>query len=805
MSAVRSGNFQGALDLLTQARRAAGDDPDQLALIAGSRAYVDAELSGAEVGIAECQRLTALEGISLETRGRIWAQLALLQMRVGDHGSADASYSQAIALLQDSPEHLGRALLNRGTMRMGVGQLAPASDDFARTIEQAGRVGARERAARAQHNLGYARLLTGDLVGALSYMERAAGVLAPLSDVSRAQGEQDRAEVLLAAGRPREAARALHAAADAYGRQRLRRFQAECEYVLARTLLREDPREARVVARRSARRFASHGAPAWADRAEALAIAASIRTGVRAPSVLARADELEAALRDEGLDGEADQLALIATRLVLRRGDLDDAEQRLARVRLAEDAPIPLRLLRHEVRADLATARRRRADARREITQGLTALHRWQSSFGSLDLQSTLVGHGRGLATRGLTSALDDGRPELVYEWSERARALVGRVTPVRPPRDEEIAADLAALRQLAPGDRRRGELADRIARHSWAAPGGGEVGEPAPLGELQAGLGQGAALVAYVAAPRRLAGLVVTDIDATVVDLGDVSALRNRLDAVSADLDMAASRSEGPMAAAIRASLHRSLDEVARQLVAPVLPLVGDRRLVLTPAGSLAGTPWTLLPGFVGRPLTIPSSATHWLRHGDGSPHARLGLVAGPRVDRAAEEVQRAAQAWAGSGGEPEVLLGTDASADRVAALAERVDVLHLAGHGRHSGENPLFSAVELADGPWFGYDIDSLAHTPSTVVLSACELGRVSVRSGEEAVGMTAAWLHAGVHHVLSSPALVADEVACEALARWHGLVAAGAAPAEALANVGEELRSGPPLPFLCFGRGW
>ena len=677
--------------------------------------------------------------------------------------------------------------------------------DFRSAAEQFDRSGLTVQAAKAAHNVGYASLLGGDLVDALGAMEAAALVLAPLSAVSRAQCDQDRAEVLLAAGRPREAARALHAAADAYGRQRLRRFQAECEYVLARTLLREDPREARVVARRSARRFASHGAPAWADRAEALAIAASIRTGVRAPSVLARADELEAALRDEGLDGEADQLALIAARLVLRRGDLDDTDQRLTRVRLAKDAPIPLRLLRHEVRADLATARRRRAEARREITQGLTALHRWQSSFGSLDLQSTLVGHGRGLATRGLASALDDGRPELVFEWSERARALVGRVTPVRPPRDEEIAADLATLRQLDPGDRRRTELADRIARHSWAAPGGGEVGDPAPLDELQAGLGEGAALVAYVAGPRRLAGLVITNIAATVVDLGDVPGLRNRLDAVSADLDMAASRSEGPMAGAIRASLHRSLDTVARSLVEPVLPLVGDRRLVLTPAGSLAGTPWTLLPGFVGRPLTIPPSATHWLRHGDGSPHERLGLVAGPRVDRAAEEVQRAAQSWAAAGGSPEVLLGGDASADRVAALAERVDVLHLAGHGRHSGENPLFSAVELADGPWFGYDIDSLKHTPSTVVLSACELGRVSVRSGEESVGMTAAWLHAGVHHVLSSPTLVADEVACEALARWHGLVAGGAAPAEALAAVGEDLRSGPPLPFLCFGRGW
>ena len=81
---------------------------------------------------------------------------------------------------------------------------------------------------------------------------------------------------------------------------------------------------------------------------------------------------------------------------------------------------------------------------------------------------------------------------------------------------------------------------------------------------------------------------------------------------------------------------------------------------------------------------------------------------------------------------------------------------MLHLAGHGRHTGENPLFSAVELVDGPWFGYDIDELRRTPATVVLSACELGRVSVRSGEEAIGMSAAWLHAGARTVLSSPVL-------------------------------------------------
>ncbi|MFZ2014396.1 MAG: hypothetical protein WAV00_11280, partial [Nocardioides sp.] len=415
LGAHRAGRYAVARRMLLRAQRSR-PDADLNGRIELALAYVEAETGHPAAGLQRCQAALQLEGIGDVTRGLIWSQLGLLHMRTGESDTALSEFAQAITLLQAEPEHHGRALLNQGTLRLSAADPSGAARDLAMARDELIGAGAEIPAAKAEHNLGYARLLTGDLVGSLALMESAARVLAPLSDVSRAQGEQDRAEVLLAAGRPREAARALRAAADAYGQQRVRRFQAECEYVLARTLLREDPREARVVARRSARRFAAHGAPAWADRAEALAIAASIRTGVRAPSVLARADELEASLRDEGLDGEADQLALIATRLVLRRGDLDDAEQRLARVRLAKGAPIPLRLLRQEVRADLATARHQRAQARREITRGLTALHRWQSSFGSLDLQSTLVGHGRGLATRGLASALDDGRPALVYE-----------------------------------------------------------------------------------------------------------------------------------------------------------------------------------------------------------------------------------------------------------------------------------------------------------------------------------------------------------------------------------------------------
>ena len=52
-------------------------------------------------------------------------------------------------------------------------------------------------------------------------------------------------------------------------------------------------------------------------------------------------------------------------------------------------------------------------------------------------------------------------------------------------------------------------------------------------------------------------------------------------------------------------------------------------------------------------------------------------------------------------------------------------------------------------------------LEEVPDVVLLSACEVGRSSVRWGEELIGMTAAWLHAGVRCVIASPAAVNSDV--------------------------------------------
>lgn len=797
---MRSGNFAGARQTLDQALRIAQDD-DQAALVHLSRAYVDAELGDPTAAMAACRDLLARADLGSQTVGRIWQQVGLLHMRAGETDASVRAFSEAIPRLDEDPERLAVVLINRGNVHLQRHDPSAAATDFEAARDLFARVGIRELAAKADHNLGYAHLLLGDIVSALQRMEQADREMGD-SPVELAVNAQDRAEVLLAAGRTTESAIALEAAVTAYRARRLPRFQAECELVLARTLLHEDPQRARTVARRAARRFRAHGSAPWAARADAVAVIADVSAGARSRVLSTRADALVGELRRHGHRRDAEQLALHVVRLSIRLGDLDDATSRLRRIRVDDDTPIGTRLLAREVRAELARASGRRRPAHAHVRSGLADLHSWQASFGSLDLQSTMVGHGNALARLGLSLALDDGRPEVVFEWSERARALASKVTTLRPPPDPELAADLTGLRLLDPRETSAArELRERIRSKTWYAAQG-SVGEPAALEVLQRRLGQDdAALVAHVVVDAGLTALVVTGEDAVVLPLGDARSVREQLDRIAADLDFAARNPDGSFGETVRASLADDLATLAGTLVAPLLDRIGDRRVVLTPSALLAGTPWTLLPGLKGRPLTVPQSATRWLEQVEQPPPrpTRIGLVAGPRVVRAAEEIDRAAAEWRSA----DVLHGDDANAAKVGEVAARVDVLHLAGHGVHSGDHPLFSAVELADGPWFGHDIDLLPQTPSVVVLSACELGQVSVLRGEETVGMTAAWLHAGARTVLSSPALVADTVACDALARWHRLVAAGNSPAGALAEVVGTTDG--VLPFLCFGAGW
>jgi tetratricopeptide (TPR) repeat protein len=805
VSAINTGKVRVARPLLERALERATDE-DLKARVEASLAYVAAETGDPAGGIALCGAALDRPGLRAETRGIVQSQRALLLMRSGDTLGALTSFGEAIDFLSSLPDEKARAYLNRGGvyLQQGAGELA--ASDFAAAMSNFAAAGLVEEVPKAQHNLGYAAFLQGDLVSALRDMEEAGHNLPASSPVLRAISQQDRAEVLMAAGLTRQGLVALDEVARTLGQHRLHQRRGEAELTIARAALAPDPERALVAARAARGRFDRARTPALRLKAEALVHGAEVRLGRTRPSLVQRGDDLASELDALGLRWWALDIRLDTALVALRRGDYDEAHVRLRALRVPRTAPLAVRLRDRDVRAALAERNGRPAAALGHLRRGLADLHEWQSSFGSLDLQTMVTGHGRRLAVRGLRVASRSRSPRVLFEWSERARMLASRVQPVRVPHDEEIVADLAELRALAGKEEatrddraREAELRQRVRERAWRTRGSGAYDEPMPLADFQQHLDD-RALVAHVVTADRVVALVVTSARAITYDLGPRSALDSLLGGLLPGLDMAAAHLPESFARTVRAEATSRLARLDGLLLAPLADELGERQLVLTPSGPLATVPWTLLSTNRGRPVIVAESATSWAARTETPLRAgSAGFVAGPRVPQAESEINAASKVWPGS----QVLHGAEASAEAVSRLAGEVDVLHVSAHGRHSSENPLFSGFELADGPWFGYDIDQLERVPDVVLLSACEVGRSTLRGGEELIGMTAAWLHAGARCVVASAAAINDEVAHDVLVQVHEGLADGYRPAAALARALLDVDpDGPPAPLVVFG---
>ena len=755
--------------------------------------------------LAMCEAALARDGVTFETSGVLHSQQALILSRMGDASAALESFGTGIAMLSD-PVEVAKALTNRGMVHVGQGAGPLAAADFTRAIELFEGAGHTVGAAMAEHDLGCADLLRGDLVSALAHMDRVRPVLLPLSPVGVAMTNQDQAEVLMAAGLTRRGLAVLDEVARTFGSHHLRQRRGEAELTIARASLARDPERALVAARAARARFDRARTLSWRLKAEALVHGAEVRLGRTRPSLVQRGDDLASELDALELRWWAIDIRLDTALVLLRRGEHEEAARRLRRVRVPRTAPLAVRLRDRDVRAALAERSGRPSAALGHVRRGLDDLHEWQSSFGSLDLQTMVTGHGRRLAARGLRVASRSRSPEVLFEWSERARMLASRVQPVRVPHDEEVVADLAELRTLAAMEEatredraREAELRQRVRESAWRARGSGAYDEPMPLADLQQHLGD-RALVAHVVTAERIVALVVTSTRATTFDLGPTEALESLVGGLLPGLDMAAAHLPDSFARTVRAESTHRLRRLDALLLAPLADELGDRQVVLTPSGLLAAVPWSLLPTNRGRPVVVAESATSWAARTETPLRSgSAGFVAGPRVPQAESETNAASKVWPGS----RLLRGDEASAEAVSRLAGEVDVLHVSAHGRHSSENPLFSGFELADGPWFGYDIDQLDRVPDVVLLSACEVGRSTMRGGEELIGMTAAWLHAGARCVVASAAAINDQVAHDVLVRVHEGLADGHRPASALARALLDVDpDGPPAPLVVFG---
>ena len=824
------GRHASARRLLRRALRA-GPEPQRRAHILISLAFHEDDRHGFERGIALLAEADAVPGLPGWLRGLVAGQRALLYLRAARPGEAMANFDAALRLLGDSrPEDVCRVLLNRGTAGLSLGRIAGVKDDLTRCAELARASGLDVMAAKASHNLAYLLLLEGDLPRAMREMDAVAPVFVAESAAAAAVCYADRAQVMLAAGLFGEADEDLARAAALSAAGRHVQEEAEAELARARVaLLDERWADARRLAGQAHRRFARRGATGWALLAAHARLAAAAGRGERAAA--GEAADLAVLLEKAGLDDEARRARLTAVLASLRT---DDGPPRAAdltgarasgasgissALRLRRDDPIATRLQARTARARLAEAHGDGARADRERRAALVELHRYQASFGSLDLQTSVAGHGRRLADEGLARALAGGRPATVFQWAERARALSARLPPVLPPADPDAAALLeelrhtrAELRADGPADPRLrarcARLEHQIRRRSWYAPGPGTVTAPEPLSRLRDALRpHGGSFVAHLLCGERLYALVATGGRAVVRPLGTAAPAIEAHERLRHDLDaLAIDGLPAPLRHSVRASARTALRRLDSLVWQPIRDAVSDGPVLLAPSAALATVPWPLLPALRGRPVTVVASVSAWLAArsaGDGvrlPPSPAVALAAGPAVARAGAEIAAVATVW-GPGPSTVVTRAAD-----VRAAAAEADLLHVAAHGRHEPDNPLLSHLDLADGPLFGYELERLARLPRHIVLSACELGLVHSRPGDETLGMTAALLHAGAGSVVAGVARVGDAAAHRVAVAHHVGLRAGRPPAEALADAlaAVDPEDDPPA-LVCFGAGW
>jgi CHAT domain-containing protein len=129
----------------------------------------------------------------------------------------------------------------------------------------------------------------------------------------------------------------------------------------------------------------------------------------------------------------------------------------------------------------------------------------------------------------------------------------------------------------------------------------------------------------------------------------------------------------------------------------------------------------------------------------------------------------------------------------DKVLAAIDGADVAQIAAHGKFRTDAPMFSYIQLADGPLYGHDLAHLNRAPRLLVLSACEVARAEL--------FAHALFDRGGQALIASTIRVPDEAAAELMISLHEHLRAGLSPAAALSQA--QVRHGH-LGFSCLGSG-
>ncbi len=241
-----------------------------------------------------------------------------------------------------------------------------------------------------------------------------------------------------------------------------------------------------------------------------------------------------------------------------------------------------------------------------------------------------------------------------------------------------------------------------------------------------------------------------------------------------------------------------------------PIVSKLEAKRVVVVPWGPLHYIPFMalwdgeryLLDRFEGL-TTVPSAsvlvmARSGLRKSERKRSGEIFALGNPQTDlpdlpSALEEVKILGKLF----GKARVETGAKATRSVFEQTAPRARMIHVASHGVFFPERPMDSYLALSGktpeaGRLPAQEILQMDLSgASLVVLSACNSGRGEVESGEEIIGLTRAFLHAGTTSLVASLWLLSDESARSITGRFYREIKEGTTPASAMIRAARQVK--------------
>jgi tetratricopeptide (TPR) repeat protein len=428
------------------------------------------------------------------------------------------------------------------------------------------------------------------------------------------------------------------------------------------------------------------------------------------------------------------------------------------------------------------------------------------------------------------------GNPSLSFSWAEQAksRALVDLLAAgVRPKlriddemdarraeRLQEIREELNWLytrltRGVAPGETgvpaaspetwTKIEEREKEATSIWRSLRGRHAEElslirEAPLtpSEIQADLPDGTVLVEYFIARGRITVFLITRDEIrsypVISSITEVLALMENLAFQFSKFQYGAGYYQRHRGVLLQ-NTQEILAGLGQKLIAPLWSeLSKANAVIIIPHGTLHSLPFHALR--MNDRYLIETHAVSYApsasvlkfcwkkttRFAAQLPYAGKPLLVGvpdERISHVTTEIQTLSSIF----GDAEVLLGEQATFERVSQAASACGVFHLAAHGLFRPEAPLLSSIRLADRWLAVQDIYNLDLNATLVTLSSCETGLGHDAGGDDLVGLVRGFLYAGAASLIVSLWTVDDESMTHLMADFYSRWLAGNSKVDAL----------------------